>query len=185
VKNILYLCLNMSLYGYGYRYPRRGRTAEVTTFIKDEDREPWARAAIFNRAIASRNPWIRYLEDHGVYDEISNLLRKAREGYRAERGPGDEETKQKKAKAIQRRIKQLQEEVDILKSYQANPGKLLQAYKTKKFANDVPYDQAVLDEIEKLENEIRVLQGEAPMPTQRYGRILQRREALRQQGKLK
>jgi uncharacterized protein with von Willebrand factor type A (vWA) domain len=173
------------MYGYGYRYPRRGRRAEVETFIKKEDREPWARAAIFNRAIASRNPWIRYLEDHGVYDQISLLLRNAREGYRAEKGPEDEETKKKKEKAVQRRIKQLQEEVGILKEYQANPGKLLQQYQGKKFANDVKFSEAVLDEIEKLENQIRELQGVAPMPTQRYGRILQRREELRKLGKLK
>jgi hypothetical protein len=174
----------MSLYGYGYRYPRRGRKAEVESYIKPTEREAWAKAAIFNRASASRNPWIRYLEDHGVYDQISELLRKAREGYNAKRTSDDPETRERKKKALYRRIKHLQEEIALLRDYQANSGNLLAIYQTKKFAKDVPYQEAVLDEIEKLENELAVLQGKAAKPTQRQGRIMQRREELRKRGEL-
>jgi hypothetical protein len=146
----------MSLYGYGmagmgYRYPRRKRQIEaMKTFIDKDDREAWARAAVFNRASVSANPWVKYLEDTGVYDQIGNILRNARKGYYNSpyyKAP-DEATKLRQAKAIENRKKHLQEEIDLLKQYQANPGELLKEYRTKKFANEVKFEDAILDEIQ-------------------------------------
>jgi hypothetical protein len=172
----------MSIYGYGYRYPRRGRRAEVESYIKEP--KDWAKAAIFNKAIASRKPWFRHLEVTGAYEKIGEILRKARETYEPVK-PATEEEAKKKAKARERYLKRLQEEIAVLKKYQAEPGDLYTLYQSKKFAKDVPYQEAVEDEIEKLENEVAVLQGQAPKPTKRQGRIMQRREELQKLGKLK
>jgi chaperonin cofactor prefoldin len=170
------------MYGYRYRYPRRGRKAKVETFIKPDDREAWAKAAIFNRASVSRNPWIRFLEDRGVYEQISKLLRDAKLEYNKQRPPDDKETQERKKKALERRMQHLEEELGILKYYQSNPSDLLPVYSKKKFATEVPYQQAVVDEIEKLENELRRLKGEALVPTQRESRIQLRRQALKEKG---
>jgi hypothetical protein len=174
----------MSVYGYGtygmgYRYPRRKRQFEaMKTFIRPEDREDWAKAAIFNRASVSANPWVKYLEDTGVYETIGQILRDARTGYYTSRyykAPNAEQ-KKRMEKALENRKKHLQEEIDLLKTYQANPGDLLSIYQTKKFATEVPYSQAVLDEIEKLENQLRALKGEQLLPTERKRRILERKQ---------
>jgi hypothetical protein len=189
MKNILYLSINMSLYGYGYRFPRRKRQIELMkTFIAPNDREAWARAAIFNRASVSNNPWVRFLEDRGYYKQIGDILRTAKEEYRSNpyyyKEP-DEATKLKQAKALENRKKHLQEEIELLRAYQANPGKLLDEYRTKKFANNVAYADAVLDEIQKLQNELNRLEGKPTITTAREERIRKRVEDLKQRGILK
>jgi hypothetical protein len=61
----------MTMYGYGYRYPKAPRIA----YYDDPNyRFKWARAAIGNRAIAAKSPWIAYLRSEGVFDEIGNLF---------------------------------------------------------------------------------------------------------------
>jgi hypothetical protein len=113
VKNILYLCLNMSLYGYGYegmgyRYPKRRRRVSVETYIGDDkDQEAWAKAAIFNKAIADQNPWIRHLRESGTYAKIRKLLLDAKATY----NPKDPE---KRSKAMARRMTHIGQELEVL-----------------------------------------------------------------------
>jgi hypothetical protein len=77
----------MSVYGYGfegmgYRYPRLRRRVSVETYIGDEkDKEAWAKAAIFNKAIADENPWIKHLRDTGTYKKIRQALLEAKATY--------------------------------------------------------------------------------------------------------
>jgi hypothetical protein len=69
----------MSMYGYGYRYPRARRT------IKDylvEYPEDYAKAALFNKGVAASNPWVKFLRSQGYYKKISDLLKEAAEKYR-------------------------------------------------------------------------------------------------------
>jgi hypothetical protein len=90
VKNILYICLNMSIYGYGelygsgYRFPRRRR--EVKTSLDDKGKKKYALAAIYNIGAARVNPWIAHLRKEKVYDKIRELLNEARKTYVPRKG---------------------------------------------------------------------------------------------------
>jgi hypothetical protein len=61
----------MAMYGYGYRYPRVPR---VALYEDPNYRFKWVRAAVGNRAIAAKSPWIAHLKQKGVFDKISQLL---------------------------------------------------------------------------------------------------------------
>jgi hypothetical protein len=114
VKNILYLSINMSLYGYGelygsgYRYPRRRR--EVKTKFDDKGLEKYARASIYNIGAARVNPWIAHLRKEKVYEKISKLLQDARKTYVPH--PKDPE---RAKKARERELEMLEEEYGALR----------------------------------------------------------------------
>jgi hypothetical protein len=122
----------MSLYGYGelygsdYRYPRRKR--QVKTFLDDEAKKRYAKAAIYNIGSARVNPWIAFLRSEGVYDEIRELLNDARKTYVPQ--PKDPE---RAKKARERELEMLEEEYsalrgdinDLIPTYTSKYGKTL------------------------------------------------------------
>jgi hypothetical protein len=69
------------MYGYGYRYPRVPRKIEAL-YDDPRYRFKWVRAAIGNRAVASKSPWIAHLQKAGVFKTISEILRKEALEYR-------------------------------------------------------------------------------------------------------
>jgi hypothetical protein len=153
VKIIFYLCLNMSLYGYGelygsgYRYPRRPRKA----YIGKDQEKLWTRAAVFNTAIANKNPWVEYLRTHGVYDKIREELQKARAGYYKDRP-------YKTSSDVQRKISQLEKQLDTLREeygvIEKTAPDLSDVYATTKVASKLPYAEAVDLTKGKFQNQI-------------------------------
>jgi hypothetical protein len=95
------------LEGYGYRYPRRRRKLTVETYYPESVQPELVRAAVFNRAIAARNPWIQHLKNIGVYDEIRKLLRAAKQSY----NPKDPTKRQR---VLEREVTKLRAELNIL-----------------------------------------------------------------------
>jgi hypothetical protein len=95
------------MYGQGYRYPRRRRKLTVETYYPEAVQPALIRAAVFNRAIAQKNPWIQHLEKTGVYRDIRTLLQKARETYNSK-------NPQKRAQSLARQLTKLQAELNIL-----------------------------------------------------------------------
>jgi hypothetical protein len=49
------------LEGYGYRYPRRRRQITVETYYPESVQPEFVRTAVFNRAVAAKNPWLEFL----------------------------------------------------------------------------------------------------------------------------
>jgi hypothetical protein len=143
----------MSLYGYGelygsgYRYPRRPRKA----YIGKDQEKLWTRAAVFNTAIANKNPWVEYLRKNGVYDKIRDELQKARIGYYKDRP-------YKTSSDVQRKISQLEKQLDTLREeygvIEKTASDLSDVYATTKVASSVPYARAVELTKGKLRNEI-------------------------------
>jgi hypothetical protein len=140
VKNILYLCLNMSLYGYGYRYPRRARKAVIA------DPEKWARAAIYNKGVVAENPWVQHLRKKGVYDEISRLLQEAKKDY-VPKNP------EKRKIALNRELQNLQDEYLAIA---ADYPKLKEQYPYK----TMTYDAAKKAYLDKLINRANTIANE-------------------------
>jgi hypothetical protein len=62
------------MYSYGYRYPRVPR---VPLYTDPEYRYKWARAAIMNKSVAARSPWLKFLRERGLLKKIVEELRKA------------------------------------------------------------------------------------------------------------
>jgi hypothetical protein len=98
------------MYGYGYRYPRVPRKVEAL-YANPKYRAKWVRAAIGNRAVAAKSPWIQHLKQSGVFETISNLLRTEALKYRQNQGVVKESTK----KVAQQRIVKLQRAIEALK----------------------------------------------------------------------
>jgi hypothetical protein len=111
----------MAMYGYGYHYPKAPRIA----YYDDPNyRFRWARAAIGNRAIAAKSPWLAYIRQEGVFKDIGDLLRQKAAEYRIAQGGVKASTK----KGAKQRITKLQraiaalEDQDLLKSVAADLG---------------------------------------------------------------
>jgi hypothetical protein len=62
------------MYGYGYRYPRVPREVRAV-YTDPEYRYKWIRAAIMNKAVAARSPWLKFLRDEKYLERVGNLLR--------------------------------------------------------------------------------------------------------------
>jgi hypothetical protein len=105
----------MSLYGYGYRYPRAAREIKL---LLDQD---FAKAKILNRAIAAKNPWIQHLRSTKTYEKISELLREAKKTYQ----PADPLSTQKSARS---RKKRLEAEIEALNTYGDEIAKVYKEY---------------------------------------------------------
>jgi hypothetical protein len=136
------------MYGYGfegsgYRYPKRRRKVSVETYIGDEkDQEAWAKAAIYNKAIANQNPWIKHLRESGTYDKIRKALLDARLTY----NPTNVESRKK---SLQRRMTHIGQEVQVIgKEY---PDLM------KDYEYDLPYNEAKNKAIAKLIREANML----------------------------
>jgi polyhydroxyalkanoate synthesis regulator phasin len=97
----------MAMYGYGYRYPKARR---IAYYDEPEYRFKWARAAIGNRAIASKSPWIAFLRREGAFEAIGDYLRQLADQYRVEQGGVKESTK----KGARQRITKLQRAIAAL-----------------------------------------------------------------------
>jgi hypothetical protein len=133
--------------GYGYRYPRRKRQLTAETYFPENVRPDLVRAAVFNRAIAAKNPWIQHLKEKGVYKKIQEELQKARESYK----PPPKTDKQKRALSTQ--LKRLHAELNILKDEAKNKS-LLDEFKDEFGGDEKFYETLLSEKISKLENEI-------------------------------
>jgi hypothetical protein len=98
-----------TMYGYGYLYPRVPRKVEAL-YDDPKYRYKWVRAAIGNRAVAAKSPWIVHLKQAGVYDKIRDLLQKEAIKYRINQGGLKPSTK----KSMEQRIVKLQRAVEAL-----------------------------------------------------------------------
>jgi hypothetical protein len=154
VKIIFYIALNMSVYGYGtmygegYRYPRRARKA----YIGADNAEKWTKAAVFNTAVARANPWVKFLRENGYYKQISNILQDARlEYYKKPENLGTVNDINRKLTLLERQLESLGEEQDVI---QKNYKGLASAYQTTKAATKVSYDEAVNETINKLKRQM-------------------------------
>jgi hypothetical protein len=97
----------MAMYGYGYRYPRVPR---LPVYEDPNYRFKWVRAAIGNRAVASKSPWLQYLRENKVLEQVGNILRKAGEEYRKQYG-----LKESTRKGARQRVTKLQRAIEALK----------------------------------------------------------------------
>jgi predicted nucleic acid-binding Zn-ribbon protein len=153
VKNILYLSLNMSIYGYGelygsgYRYPRRPRKA----YIGKDQEKLWTRAAVFNTAIANKNPWVEFLRSKNFYDELRDKLRKLREEYYKGRPYTTVTDVQRKISQLEKQLDTLREERDVI---ERTAPELTDVYAGTKVAQRLPYAEAVSLTKNKLNKEI-------------------------------
>jgi hypothetical protein len=136
-----------TMYGYGYRYPRVPKKVEAL-YADPKYRFKWVRAAIGNRAIAAKSPWVAHLKEAGVYEKIRDLLRKEAINYRIKQGGLKPSTK----KSIEQRIVKLQRAVEALQD-QALLSDVAKDLGSK-------YDQSYVDSaLERLEEEIKNLKA--------------------------
>jgi hypothetical protein len=138
----------MSMYGYGYRYPSR---RDIKLLLNQD----FAKAKILNRAIAAQNPWIQHLKKTGTYDEIRRLLNEAKKSY----VPKDPLSSKKSALSRKRR---LEAELEALGEYAGDIGKL---YKEYGYGDEASYSallqnikNKIIAEKEALDTKVRLLQ---------------------------
>jgi DNA repair exonuclease SbcCD ATPase subunit len=136
------------LYGSGYRYPRRPRKA----YIGKDQEKLWTRAAVFNTAIANKNPWVEFLRSKNFYDELRDKLRDLRVEYYQKHRPYTSVTD------VQRKISQLEKQLDTLREerdvIERTAPDLTEVYAGTKVAQKLPYAQAVDLTKSKLNKEI-------------------------------
>jgi hypothetical protein len=72
----------MSVYGYGADFVGGVGYPKVQSQMVHAEPEKWAKTAIYNAAIVDENPWVKHLRESHVYDQIKELLRKARATYK-------------------------------------------------------------------------------------------------------
>jgi hypothetical protein len=146
------------LEGYGYRYPRRRRRRipTVETYYPLEAQPELIRAAVFNRAIARKNPWIEHLDKSGFYENVRKLLQQAKATYH----PKDPE---KRKKALKRELTKLEAELDILQKERVAQSLAPEYAKTygKKY-EDLTYQTVLDDKIDRLKKEIARIQQSLP-----------------------
>jgi predicted nuclease with TOPRIM domain len=129
--------LNMSVYGYGnmlggaYGYPRR----EIKIGMVAQPRK-WAKAVIFNRAIAAENPWIKHLRAVKAYHKIRRILEKSRKTY-VPKNP------ERRKANLMKELNKLQTEYDIIKD--DYPG-----LKEEYSYTTIPFEQARKAELDRI-----------------------------------
>jgi hypothetical protein len=135
------------MYGQGYRYPgRKRRIPTVETYFPPEAQPQLIKAAVFNRAIAGKNPWIQFLQSGKYFERIRNILKDVAEEYRK-----THHVTEKQRKNLERQSTRLQAELNILQNELQN--KAL----GKEFAEYYPgvdYDKLIKEKVTKLQNEI-------------------------------
>jgi polyhydroxyalkanoate synthesis regulator phasin len=142
------------MYGQGYRYPRRRRKLTVETYYPEAAQPELVRAAVFNRAVAAKNPWLQFLEKENVFERIRNLLKEAAKEYRAKHP-----STAKRTQSLARQLTKLQAELNILQKEAANKS-LAQEFAQKYPGAD--YSKALESKIERLQNEIARIQQSMP-----------------------
>jgi hypothetical protein len=130
VKNILYSSLNMSIYGYGSEYVGGIAYPKVQRQFLYAEPEKWAKAAIYNAAIVKQNPWVNYLKQNGVYKQIGQILREARQGYKSV-NPA------KRAKTLKTQLNRVQKIYNLVNADYPDHPELRQEYDYK-----IPYEEA-------------------------------------------
>jgi chaperonin cofactor prefoldin len=134
------------MYGQGYRYPRRKRRLTVESYFSPEVQPQLIRAAVFNRAIAKKNPWLTFLHDKDYFNRIRTILKEAAAEYRK-----TNPVTQKQRKNLERQSTRLQAELNILQNELQN--------KTlgQEFGEDYPglnYTELIQGKINKLQSEL-------------------------------
>jgi Lon protease-like protein len=137
----------MSLYGYGYRYPRRSRKA----YIGEKQAQAWTKAAVFNTALSRANPWVEFLKEKGVYDDIREKFRQARIEYFKKHPYKDLPVVERKIDLLKKQLDTLKEESDVITR---NAPDLADLYASTRVASKVSYDKAVDETKARLRNEI-------------------------------
>jgi hypothetical protein len=145
----------MSLYGYGYRYPRAKRKTIEIMYPKE-----YAKAAIFNKAVAANNNWVQFLKFNGYYDEIRKLLQRASQEYKqsglAKQYSTDDLVKMKEAK-----LRKLRAQAQALSNY----ARELQAEYPTKYNEGLTFQEALNELAYKLDNEFEALGQGRPFRT--------------------
>jgi hypothetical protein len=134
------------MYGQGYRYPRRKRQLTVQTYYPPEAQPALVRAAVFNRAIAGKNPWLQFLHSGDYFNRIRTILKEAAAEYRK-----THPVTEKQRKNLERQSTRLQAELNILQNELQNK-RLAQ-----EFTRDYPgvdYTKIIEGKIAKLQNEL-------------------------------
>jgi hypothetical protein len=134
------------MYGQGYRYPRRRRELTVKTYYPPEAQPALVRTAVFNRAIAEKNPWLTFLRSGDYFKRIRDVLKEAAAKYRK-----THPVTEKQRKNLERQSTRLQAELNILQNELQNK-RLAQ-----EFARDYPgadYTKTIQDKIAKLQSEL-------------------------------
>jgi hypothetical protein len=152
-----------TMYGYGYRYPKV-RVNYEKLYSDPEYQYNWAKAAILNKGVAARSPWIAFLKKNHYLDQVGEILRKAGEEYRSLYGVSD------KAKTAARRRKT---KIERALAAVRNPDiqrHLAQEYGNK-FSND--YVNAAISSLQSELDHIRtLLEWEGPtVPTRPPGYV--------------
>jgi hypothetical protein len=134
------------MYGQGYRYPGRKRRLTVETYFPPEAQPQLVRAAVFNRAIAKKNPWLTFLHENKYFEQIRNILKDAAAEYRK-----TNPINPKQKRNLERQSTRLQAELNILQN------ELQNRTLGKEFESDYPgldYGQLIQGKINKLQNEL-------------------------------
>jgi uncharacterized small protein (DUF1192 family) len=138
------------LEGYGYRYPRRKRQMTVAAYYYPRElQDEYIKAAVFNKAIASENPWIKFLRKEKFYEGVRNKLRELRDKYQKEVKQG--KVDEKRLKSLKRELMKLQAEKSILEGEQ-KARKLATSFGEK--FKDLSYDDILKSKIQQLQDEI-------------------------------
>jgi hypothetical protein len=102
------------------------------------------RAAVFNRAIAKENPWIKHLRETGAYDRIREELRKAALTYKTK-------DPEKRKKSLDREITKLEAQLDVLRN-KANRKSLAREF--PRIFPRLQYDTLLTEKINQIQQEI-------------------------------
>jgi hypothetical protein len=147
----------MSLYGYGYRYPRAKRKTIEVLYPKE-----YAKAAIFNKAVAANNNWVQFLKLNGYYDDIRSILQEASQKYR-QSGLAKQYPPEKAEEMRQAKLRKLMAQAQALQQYQ-------QEYRSlypQKYNKGLTYDEALYEIAYKMDNEFEKLGQGRPFKTDR------------------
>jgi hypothetical protein len=142
------------MYGQGYRYPRRRRKLTVETYYPEAVQPELVRAAVFNRAIAAKNPWLKFLQKEKVFEQIRNLLKQKAAEYRAQNPPTA-----KRTQSLNRQLTKLQAELNILQK-EAQDRRLAQEFAQR--YPGVNYTDTLEKKIKQIQNEIANIQQSLP-----------------------
>jgi hypothetical protein len=143
------------MYGQGYRYPRRRRKLTVQTYYPEAVQPELIRTAVFNRAVAAKNPCLKFLHKEKYFERIRNLLKEAAKEYRKLNPPTA-----KRTQSLSRQLTKLQAELNILQKEAANKS-LAQEFAQKYPGAD--YNTALQAKIAQIQREIDRIQQSLPV----------------------
>jgi hypothetical protein len=147
----------MSLFGYGYRYPRAQRKTIELAYPKE-----YAKAAIFNKAVAANNNWVQFLKFNGYYDEIRRILQSASQEYRKS-GLAKQYSPEDLEKMKMAKLRKLNAQAKALSDYY----KELEAQYPSKYNEGLTFQEALNELAYKIDNEYEALGQGRPFKTTR------------------